>query len=126
MSNQIKNISPKKYDLERRTAVLGELVIKFCIAVTKDTINASLVDQVVRSATSVGANYMEADGAGTKKEFQHRMSLCKREAKETMHWIRMLAVSNSQSAPALRPLWKEAHELVLIFSSIVNKSKHKN
>lgn len=77
---------------------------------------------MVRSATSIGANYCEADEAGSKKEFRHRISICKKEAKETKYWLRMIASANEQSKTAARELWQEAKELHLIFAAIFRNS----
>ncbi|MES2971843.1 MAG: four helix bundle protein [Patescibacteria group bacterium] len=60
----------QKFDLEERTARFGEDVIKLCRTIKQDAITRSLVDQVIRSATSIGANYMEANGASSKKDFR--------------------------------------------------------
>ena len=79
------------YDLEERTAVFGEECIAFARAVKPDDVTGPLVRQFVRSSTSIGANYCEADEAGTKKEFRYRVSVAKRESKETKYWLRMLA-----------------------------------
>ena len=66
---------------------------------------------------------MEADGAESKKDFQHKIGISKKEAKETLHWLRMIAKANPNHAAQCRTLWQENHELVLIFSAIIrNKS----
>ena len=106
------------YDLEERTGLFGERVIELAQSLAQDRVNDVLVRQIVRSATSVGANYMEADSAGTKKDFKYKIDLCRKEAKETKHWLRMIAKANSNHKEAIRILWQEAHELTLIFSSI--------
>lgn len=93
----------------------------FVSKLSSSPINRPLVSQVVRAATSVGANYMEADGAGSKKDFQHKIGLCKKESKESMHWLRMIAKANSDRVQECRKLWQEAHELALIFSAIYLK-----
>ena len=111
----------KQYDLEERTARFGEDVIVLARRVTKDVVNMPLTSQVVRSATSVGANYVEADDTQTKKDFRHKIGLCLREAKETKHWLRMLAKANEDLATDCRMLWQEAHELTLILAAIVRK-----
>ena len=82
-----------------------------------------LISQIVRAGTSIGANYMEADAASTKKDFRHKISLCKKEAKETMHWLRMIAKADYEKSEKCRTLWKEAHELTLIFSAILNSKR---
>lgn len=125
MSNQIQNRNDKKYDLAERTAVLGERIIVFCSTLRNTPVNRPLISQMVRSGTSIGANYMEADGAESKRDFQHKISICKKESKETMHWARMIAKANTDKSNEARQLWREAHELALIFSSIVNNSKEK-
>lgn len=123
MPNQIEGRDNKKYDLEERTAIFGEEIIKFVKSLSDTSINKPLINQLIRSGTSIGANYMEANGAESKKDFQHKIGICKKEAKETMHWLRMVATDNTDKAEKCRKLWKEVHELVLIFSSIVKKVK---
>jgi four helix bundle protein len=124
MPNQIQNKNDKnKYDLEGRTAMFGEKVIEFVKLLPRNEINRPLISQVIRSSTSIGANYLEADGAESKKDFQHKIALCKKESKETRHWLRMLAKANPDFKQEMRILWQEAKELSLIFSSIIISSK---
>src|SRR3989339_269980 len=94
MTNQCQNNNDKKYDLEERTASFGEKIIKFVRLLPEDTVTRPIILQLVRSATSIGANYMEADTAESKKDFQHKIGIARKEAKETMHWLRMLAKAN--------------------------------
>ena len=79
----------------------------------------------MRAGTSIGANYMEADGAESKKDFQHKIGLCKKEAKETKHWLRMVNHANPQKSIECQRLSQEAQELTLIFSSIILSCKKK-
>jgi four helix bundle protein len=109
------------FDLEERTAVFGEQVIRFCRALPKTVITEPLIRQIVRSSTSVGANYGEADDSISKKEFRQKIGTCKKEARETKHWLRMIAAAEPDSASQARDLWKEAHELHLIFATIYRK-----
>ncbi|OGG27435.1 four helix bundle protein [Candidatus Gottesmanbacteria bacterium RIFCSPLOWO2_01_FULL_39_12b] len=111
----------KKYDLTERTAKFGESIILTIKTIPLNTVNNVLIAQLIRSATSIGANYMEADGAESKKDFQHKIGICKKEAKETLHWLRMMAIANSDKKEEYRQLWQEAHELTLIFSAILRK-----
>ena len=99
----------KPYDLEERTALFGEAVIAFAKAVPRDVVTLPLIGQVVRSSTSVGANYCEADDAVSKKEFRKNIGTCKKEARETKHWLRMIVAA--EAGLAARPLWQEAKEL---------------
>jgi len=119
MTNEVQNQNAKTYDLEERTANFGEQVIDFLKTLPKNAISIPLISQLVRSATSIGANYMEADGAESRKDFMHKIAICKKEAKETRHWLRMIAKANADRAPEARELWKEANELALIFSAII-------
>ncbi len=122
MSNQIQNLNNKEYyDLEERTAKFGANAILFSNKLEINLINKTLIPQFIRSSTSIGANYMEADAAESKKDFKHKIGICKKESKETMHWLRMIAVANPKYKDACRILWKEVHELTLIFSSILRK-----
>ena len=126
MSNEAPSSNVKKsYDLEERTARFGEEVIDFVKAMPTDAINTELIRQIVRSGTSIGANYMEADGAQSKKDFRHKIALCRKEAKETKHWLRMIARANPNKKDECRTLWNEAKELTLIFSSVLSSSKKK-
>jgi len=106
------------FDLEDRTAVFGEKIIALCRAVVLDDVNGVLVRQLVRSGTSIGANYCEANDAESKKDFKHKIGLCRKESKETKHWLRMLACAAPDQRGEARRLWQEANELNLIFSKI--------
>ena len=124
MSNKMTNDeSKKKYDLEERTAVFGERIIDFTKKIHQNPISVPLITQVVRSGTSVGANYCEADCAETKKDFEHKIGICKKESRESKHWVRMIVRAVPQLKEEARPLWKEANELNLIFTSIVRNSR---
>jgi len=113
------------YDLEERVAVFGEKVIIFITKICKNEINRPLLSQVIRSATSVGANYMEANQASSKKDFMNKIRICQKEANETKHWMRMIAATDVGLKDECRKLWQEAHELTLIFAKIT-KGESKN
>jgi len=74
-----------KYDLEERTTKFGEEIIIFCKSLSVDTINRPLINQLIRSGTSVGANYMEANGGSSKKDFKNKIFICRKEIQETKH-----------------------------------------
>lgn len=126
MSNEVQSQKPKKYDLEERTARFGEEIIDFAKDLPKNAINLPLINQLIRSATSIGANYMEADGAESKKDFEHKIAICKKEAKETKHWLRMILRANPNKLEECQKFWQEAQEFTLIFSSIIKKKKSFN
>lgn len=118
-----QNPNSKKYDLEERTAKFGENVITFCVKLPKNPITDPLVNQLVRSSTSIGANYCEADDAESAKDFKHKIGICKKEARESKHFLRMLAIATPENKEQLKTLWLEAKELNLIFNSIYHKLK---
>jgi four helix bundle protein len=124
MSNESDTSAARKYDLAERTARFGETVIQFCRRVKATAVTSPLIRQLVRSATSIGANYVEADEAGSKKEFRYRISVCKRETRETQYWLRMFVASAPEHTDDARSLWREANELVLIFGSIYRNSSN--
>ncbi|MDE2001623.1 MAG: four helix bundle protein [Patescibacteria group bacterium] len=113
----------KRFDLEERTARFGEDIIDFCKEIPKSTITNPLISQLVRSGTSIGANYCEADCAESRKDFEHKLGISKKESKETQHWLRMIAKALPESKKEALELWKEANELQLIFIAIIKKSR---
>jgi four helix bundle protein len=115
----------KKYDLEERTANFGEEIIKFAQKITKNAVTLPLINQIVRSGTSVGANYCEADDAESGQDFKHKIGICKKEARETKHWLRMVAIAAPELRDEARKLWQESKELHLIFNSINKSLKNK-
>jgi four helix bundle protein len=123
MPNQAQSSNAKIFDLEERTAKFGEDIIKFIKTIKIIEINRPIILQLIRSATSIGANYCEADGAESKKDFQHKAGICKKESKESKHWLRMLAITNEERTEECRKFWREAQELTLIFSKIISNSK---
>jgi len=113
----------KIYDLEERTAVFGENVIKMCNDIYPNTVSRPIISQLVRSATSIGANYVEATGACSKKDFANKIFICKKEAQETKHWLRMLLSTKPELGLNIEILKAECMEIILIFGKIASKSR---
>lgn len=111
----------KKYDLEERTAKFGEEIIKFTKKIPVTPVTQRLIPQLVAAGTSIGSNYCEADDAESGKDFKHKIGICKKEARETKHWLRMIAIAVPELKDEARKLWQEAKELHLIFNSISRK-----
>jgi four helix bundle protein len=120
------NQFPNGYDLEERTAVFGESVIDICRNIRHDAITTPIINQLVRSGTSIGANYMEANGASSRRDFRNKIFICKKEAQETKHWLRMLARCASEKKAEIQRLWKECQELTLIFQRITSSLAGEN
>lgn len=110
-----------KYDLEERTAKFGESIIHFCKKIPRNPINDPLINQLIKSGTSVGANYSEADDAESKMDFRHKIGICKKESREAKHFIRMIAVAVPELSIEARVLWQEGKELNLILNTIYKK-----
>jgi len=110
-----------KFDLEERTAKFGEEIVKFCRDMPKDEITRPLINQLIRCGTSVGANYCEADDAETRKDFKHKIGICKKESREAKHFLRMVLIALPITENRTNKLWTEAKELNLIFNAIFRK-----
>lgn len=115
----------RNFDLEERTAVFGESVIVFAKSLPRDVVTSSLISQLVRSSTSIGANYCEACDAQSNKDFIHKIAICRKESHETKHWLQMVAAAAPERKQDARKLWQEAQELTLIFATIGRKAADK-
>src|SRR3972149_11316970 len=113
-------LSNTKYNLEERTSLFGEHIIAFCRGIPQDTITRPIINQLIRSGTSIGANYMEANAASSKKDFKNKIFICKKEAQETKHWLRMMAKYLPDRKEEIQKLWQEAQELTMIFQKITS------
>lgn len=120
MTNEImsKNRDNKKFDLEERTAKFGAAIISLAKKILETVVTKPIISQLIRAGTSIGANYCEADDAESKKDFRHKIGICKKEARETKYWLRMLAIAYPTVMHECKTLWQEAKELNLIFNAI--------
>ena len=110
--------SKQIYDLEERTAQFGEAVIDFAKSIPPNPVTTRLITQLVGAAASVGANYVEADDAVSKKESLKNIGTCRKQAREVKHFLRMIVRAAPETKARARALWMEAKELHLIFSQI--------
>jgi len=99
-----------KYDLEERTAKFGEDIIEFTKELPKNIITIPIINQLLRTGTSIGANYCEAIGASSKKDFRNKIFICKKESQETKHWLRMITKAvpecRDKAVKLLKIYWK--------------------
>jgi four helix bundle protein len=109
------------FDLEERTAVFGERIVRFSKKVPRSPTNNRLIDQLVGAGTSGGANYCEANDCVSKKDFRNIIKRCIKETKETPFFLRMIAASEPPLAEEARGLYREATELIKIFASMYRK-----
>jgi four helix bundle protein len=119
----MSNDQVPKYDLEERTSKFGKNIINFVNKIPKTSITSPLITQLVKSATSVGANYCEADDAESKSDFRHKIAIVKKECRESKHFIYMISIALPHLKDELKILWQEAKELNLIFNKIYHKVK---
>ncbi len=117
-----KTQNQKQYDLEERTMIFAQKTISFTQKLPKNLVNLEIIKQLIRSAGSVGANYIEANESLSKKDFILRVKICRKESKETIYWLKLLLIAEDQK-DAKRDLIQEATELMKIFGSIIEKSK---
>ena len=113
----------KRYDLEDRTLQFGINIIRFIKLLSQNGVNFKLIDQLIRSATSIGANYREANETETKRDFLYRCRICRKETKETIYWLELIKEANPDLSKQIDVLMQEATEFVKIFASIIEKSR---
>ncbi|OGI84640.1 hypothetical protein A3F97_01095 [Candidatus Nomurabacteria bacterium RIFCSPLOWO2_12_FULL_41_10] len=107
-----------RYDLEKRTTCFSKDVIICCKKIKIITLNSNIISQLLRSATSVGANYHEANAASSKNDFRNKIHICRKEIQETEYWLDLLGEANPEYKERLKNISKEARELTLIFNKI--------
>jgi four helix bundle protein len=113
----------KQYDLEGRTYIFAKQVREFLRKIPNDIANIEDSKQLIRSSGSVGANYIEANEALSKKDFVMRIKISRKEAKESRYWLRLLRVPNDEQEMERNKLSMEATELMNIFGAILRKSE---
>lgn len=119
--NEIKS---KQYDLEDRTLEYAKAVREFVKKVSKSISNIEDTKQLVRSSGSVGANYIEANEALSKKDFVMRIKISRKEAKESRYWLKLIDTNNNDELNKVsEKLINESTELMKIFGSILQKCK---
>lgn len=111
----------KKYDLEARTLKFSIRVRDFCRQLKKDVINVEYIKQLIRSAGSIGANYIEANDNLGSKDLIMRIKICRKESKESAYWLKHVIIELKESEAIKDELIKDAEELMLIFAAILRK-----
>lgn len=115
----------KYQNFEDRTTDFAKRIIRLCRALPKDSINNPLLNQVVRSSGSIGANYREANEAVGRKDFIYRLRIARKEAKETNHWLELLKEANLEFSERMKELFQEVKEIRSILSAMISKSEKK-
>ena len=118
---QITNNQNHQFDLEKRTLEFSKNIRDFCKALPKSIHNREYIEQIIRSSASIGANYIEANEALSKKDFVMRMKISRKETKETRYWLELIEINTTQK-DILLAMQAEVTELLKIFSSIIARS----
>ena len=114
-----------EYNLELRLGNFSKKLLSFLRTIKQDNINAPIINQLVRSSTSIGANYCEADDAESRKDYIHKVGIAKKEARETAYWLKMIVVAEPKLKEEAMKIYQEAKELNLIMNAIVRKASIK-
>lgn len=107
------------YTLEHRTLEFSKQVLDFCEKIKADTITRPLIDQLIRSATSIGANYAEANNAASRQDFRNKIFIAKKETAETKYWLTLLC-DYSDNVHEAQELRSECQHLLMTFQKIIN------
>jgi len=126
----ITNIKQKQsnhiFDLEDRTLIFAKRVIRLCKELSPSIVNSKLIDQLIRSSGSVGANYREANDSTGKKDFLFRLRISRKESKETVFWLELIIEANDSFRSKTEILIDECTQIRNILSTIINKVEAKN
>ena len=122
---QVEEEPQKTYDLEERTFKFAKATLAFLKCIDKSMANQEFARQLIRSSSSVGANYLEANNFLGKKDFTHKIGICRKEAKESNYWFKLIEIDedNPSIVEKRDNLAREAIELMLIFSAIFRKNR---
>jgi four helix bundle protein len=108
----------QQFDLEERTTDFAEQVIALAKKIPVTPVTEPIIHQFVKAGTSVGTNYGEANDAESKKDFRHKIGICRKESKEAKYWLRLIGGAEVPLRDFAAVLWQEAKELNLIFGAI--------
>jgi len=117
------NTDKPKFDLEERTLEYAKKVIRLCKKIPRSPINNRLIDQIIGSSGSIGANYREANDSLGRKDFFCRIKISRKESKETLYWLELIKEANDFLENDIDILIQETSEYKNIFSSILKKEK---
>jgi len=126
MINNQTNEAHKKFDLEERTLAFAKKTIHLCQKLPSNIVNSKLIDQIIRSSGSIGANYREANDALGKKDFSFRLRISRKETKETIFWLELISEANPLLSSLIDDLINESIEIRNILSAIIKKVELKN
>lgn len=109
-----------RYQLEERVSKYSEIIIDLIKKVNINYTNKNITEQLIRSSTSIGANYFEANGSSSKRDFISKIAIAKKEAIETQYWLRLLNKTDNYLSKEIIRLWDEAKQIGMILSKIIS------
>ena len=112
-----------RYDLEERTRNFAKNIVSLMMKLPKNPVNNRMIEQLIGSGGFIGANYCEANETESKKDFTHKIGICKKEVKETRYWLNLLFHANPNYSEQFKTLSIEVQELLLIFSKIISSCR---
>ncbi len=118
MTKEYKKID--KFELSERMTKFSESVISFTRSLPLDTISRPIISQLIRSATSIGANYMEAINACSRRDFRNKIFICKKEAQECVYWLRLIIGCYPEDKEKIIKLRQECNEFLKILQKTTN------
>lgn len=110
-------------ELQNRTKSLAISIIQIVKTINTDLVNKNILSQILRSSSSIGANYNEALECESRDDFIHKLSICKKEANETLYWLDLLRATNSSLTSQIQIIFNETIELVKIFAATIATTK---
>lgn len=123
VNKELKISNKKTFDIHKRIYDFVIRVVNLTKSLPKTPQNERIIPQIIDSATSMGANDREADGALTKKDFIHCYTIVRKEGKETVYWLEVISDINPPFKPRMKNIIQEGKEIVMIVSSIIQKTK---
>lgn len=123
LNKKVEIMITGKNDIKERTFEFALMTLRVCRKIKKNEKEFILTDQLSRSATSVGANVREARNAESKNDFIHKLAIAQKECDESLYWLELLNEFIENDTPEIKSLSEEAHELLLILSTIIIKTK---
>ncbi len=114
----MSNVVNAPMDLRDRTLEFSRRVIQFVKPLRTDPLAQPLLSQLIRSSTSIGANFIEAKNGSSKKDFRNKVFISKKEASETLYWLKLL--EEFTKSAELKRLQQECQEIILILQQIIN------
>lgn len=116
-----------KYNLRERSYKFSVELVRFLNKLTTSRLSSPLLNQLIRSGTSIGANVEEADSSPSRKDFRNKMFIAKKEAAETVYWLKLIidarVINNQENIAKAKALLDECQQILKIIGKISRSIK---